>query len=49
MLNFQKKNDEEILKDFLRIIRKDMMGELFWTHQIDAAWNIIEDLKKKLL
>ena len=49
MMRFDKKeSDEEILKDTLQIIRKDMMRELFWPHQINDAWNIIEDLKNKL-
>jgi hypothetical protein len=51
VLNFQKKNDEERVKDFVRLMihNKDLMRHSFWPHQIDAAWNIIEDLKRKLL
>ncbi len=43
-------SDEKLLKNAIRgIYGKDVMRSIFWQHQIDSAWNIIQDLKKKLL
>lgn len=46
---YENMSNDEILKETLKYINdKRVLYQIFWEHQVDKAWEIIQNLKKRL-